>query len=79
MFFLHKFNSLINERFSDQSGISFYDEFLLILDKEGYSISPHTDAITKTITSLFYLPNDDSSLNLGTSIYASPTGFTDEG
>jgi len=77
--FLHKFNSLINERFSDQSGISFYDEFLLILDKEGYSISPHTDAIPKTITSLFYLPNDDSSLNLGTSIYASPTGFTDEG
>jgi len=41
----------------------------LLRDQTGYRIPPHTDASHKIFTLLFYLPKDDSSLNLGTSVY----------
>ena len=44
-------------------------EFLLMRDKENYVLTPHTDAPSKLISALFYLPPDDSGLMLGTSLY----------
>lgn len=42
----------------------------LVMDGEGYCISPHTDKSTKLISLLFYLPKDNSQEHLGTSIFA---------
>lgn len=41
----------------------------LVLDRENYSIGPHTDAKHKVLSYLFYLPRDLSLVNLGTSIF----------
>lgn len=41
----------------------------LVLDGENYSIGPHTDAVWKVVSLLFYLPPNDSLRGLGTSIY----------
>ncbi|BBK33745.1 hypothetical protein EDC65_3581 [Stella humosa] len=40
------------------------------IDGESYAIRPHTDNPRKMLTMLFYLPEDDSRADLGTSIYA---------
>lgn len=45
------------------------DEVLLIRDLAGYAIGPHTDSPAKVITALFYLPQDESLIQAGTSIY----------
>jgi hypothetical protein len=41
----------------------------LVLDSKNYSIGPHTDARHKVLSYLFYLPEDDSLIKHGTSIY----------
>jgi len=62
----------------DQQGLT--DEVLLIRDKAGYSIGPHTDSKAKVITVLFYLPADESLIGAGTSIYTpKKAGVTCEG
>ena len=35
-------------------------------DGEGYSITPHTDAVAKAVSMLYYLPRDDSGAEMGT-------------
>lgn len=51
---------------------------LLVRDKTGYSIGPHTDAPQKVCSGLLYLPDPMhiGSKDLGTSIYVSRTGKT---
>lgn len=48
-------------------GDEFTDEALLIRDKPGYAIGPHTDSPLKVISALFYLPIMES--DAGTSLY----------
>lgn len=40
-------------------------------DGEGYAITPHTDAVTKAVSMLYYLPRDDSRAEMGTRMYRS--------
>jgi FkbM family methyltransferase len=42
---------------------------LLVQDHTRYAIGPHTDAPHRLVSFLFYLPQDDSMRDLGTSIY----------
>jgi FkbM family methyltransferase len=57
----------------------FTDECLLIQDRPGYQIGPHTDSPVKVITALFYLPTEEIP-NAGTSIYTpKESGFTCKG
>ena len=40
-------------------------------DGDGYSITPHTDSVAKAVTMLYYLPEDDTRMDLGTRVYRS--------
>lgn len=66
---LRKFQPYIDLRFKENTEVEFFDEALLVQDVTNYSLGPHTDALRKVITMLFYLPADDSQSHLGTSIY----------
>ena len=56
------------------------DEVLLIRDKAGYSIGPHTDSPHKAMSALFYLPVNGENESAGTSMYApKEAGFTCDG
>lgn len=44
-------------------------DLLLIRDQPGYAIAPHTDSVNKVISGLFYLPDDNSLISEGTSIF----------
>lgn len=53
---------------------------LIVNDQTNYAIGPHTDAPHRLITLLFYLPQDRSMSELGTSIYVpKDRAFTDWG
>jgi hypothetical protein len=55
----------LSRRFgSTQVGL--YPIPILTRDVAGYSISPHTDTAWKGVTVQFYLPSDESALNIGT-------------
>lgn len=41
----------------------------LVRDRSNYAVGPHTDAPTKLVSLLFYLPTDDRLSQLGTSIF----------
>ena len=68
----HLFNSeelslTICKKFSCFGGT---DRAVLVRDRKGFSISPHTDCVTKLITAIFYLPSDDSLQDCGTEFYS---------
>lgn len=42
---------------------------LIVSDRTNYSIGPHTDGISRMLTFLFYIPQDDSLGAYGTSVY----------
>jgi hypothetical protein len=44
-------------------------EVRLVRDTEDYRIKPHPDGLNKIVTMQFYLPEDESMLDLGTSIF----------
>lgn len=55
-------------------------ETFLMRDYSSYSLGPHTDAISKVVSVLFYLPGDDSRPELGTSLYRTKVpGVEDKG
>lgn len=40
-------------------------------DGDGYAITPHTDAVAKAVSMLYYLPRDESRADVGTRVYRS--------
>lgn len=69
-----KFSAYVEARFPDFKELYFYDELLLINDTLNYSLGPHTDSPKKVMSFLFYLPSDESQIELGTSIYIPKDG-----
>ena len=56
------------------------EEMILIRDKPGYGLGPHSDSPSKALSALFYLPKDDALIEHGTSLYRpKQEGFTCEG
>ena len=66
---MNKFMPFIQARFNNVPNVQLYHETLLIQDTTNYAIGPHTDSPRKVVSVLFYMPKDDSQVNLGTSIY----------
>lgn len=66
-----KLRSLLNEKLGVEAVV---DETLLIQDKPGYSIGPHTDTPSKAVSALFYLTRNWTHLEHGTSIYVPLNG-----
>jgi hypothetical protein len=62
------FTESVLRKFGTRYRDDFYVTTQLIRDSLGYSIGPHTDIISKTLSILFYLPRDDSCMRYGTSI-----------
>jgi len=72
-----KFGAYLQHRFKDLRAQSFYDEALIVRDRTQYVLGPHTDATSKVLSFLFYLPPDASMAHLGTSLYVPrKPGFT---
>jgi hypothetical protein len=67
---MFKFREGIAERFGSGNELRTTTDLRLVRDITNYSISPHTDSPRKLVSLLFYLPADESMLDLGTSIYA---------
>jgi hypothetical protein len=73
---LDKFRVFIDVRFKGQQP-EFGDEALLVNDRTHYSLGPHTDAKSKVVSVLFYLPRDERLAKHGTSLYVPrKPGFT---
>lgn len=66
---LWKFGEVVKGRLGGRAGVSLRSEALLVDDRENYFLGPHSDNQKKVITALFYLPEDASRPDLGTSIY----------
>lgn len=64
-----KFGEFVQQRLGEIAQLRFHDEALLVQDYTTYALGPHTDAPTKVLSFLFYLPADDSRPHLGTSLY----------
>jgi hypothetical protein len=64
-----KFAPYLAHRFGDLRSVRFGHEALIVRDRTSYSLGPHTDAPSKALSFLFYLPPDASKAHLGTSIY----------
>jgi hypothetical protein len=50
-------------------------EIMLVRDTEDYVIKPHPDGLNKYVTFQFYLPSDDTQLELGTSLFRRRSGI----
>ncbi|MDY0870552.1 hypothetical protein [Dongia rigui] len=78
-----RFRPWIEQRFKTDGanrGLKVWHETFLMRDLETYSLGPHTDAVAKLVSMLFYLPGDDSSSELGTALYLpKDRSFTSEG
>jgi hypothetical protein len=46
------------------------EEAMLVRDRTRYALGPHTDAPHRLLTLLFYLPADNATAHLGTTLYA---------
>jgi hypothetical protein len=64
-----KFLPYLQDRFKDLRTQHFADEAMVVRDRTAYSLGPHTDAVSKVLSFLFYLPPDASMAQLGTSLY----------
>jgi hypothetical protein len=63
-----KFAGPLRQRYGRDS-LDVRIRFELQRDRAGFAIGPHTDAPHKVFTGLFYLPQDHSQKELGTSIF----------
>src|SRR5215475_4962985 len=50
-------------------------EIMLVRDTEDYVIKPHPDGLNKFVTFQFYLPSDETQLELGTSLFRRRRGI----
>lgn len=67
---IHLFFETVKERFaSARTQPQLTSNFDLVRDTTHYSIGPHTDTPKKLLSLLFYLPNEDSPLDIGTSLF----------
>jgi hypothetical protein len=66
---ISKFAPWLVQRLGDLRSVRFAWEALIVRDRTRYTLGPHTDAPSKALSFLFYLPADDSMAHLGTSIY----------
>lgn len=67
---MQKFAPWIPEcRQSADSLPTLFPEALLIRDRTGYKLGPHTDAVDRVLSLLFYLPRDNSLESEGTALY----------
>jgi hypothetical protein len=66
---ISKFAPYLAQRFGDLRSVRFGAEALIVRDRSTYTLGPHTDAPSKALSFLFYLPPDGSMAHLGTSIY----------
>ena len=66
---MYKFSESISLRFGETAQVHTSNEARLVRDLTNYAIAPHTDVPHKLVSLLFYLPPDESMLDLGTSIY----------
>lgn len=57
------------ERYPNQARPNFRSDWRFVQDGEGYSIGPHTDALKKVLSLLFYLPQHWADEDFGTGIY----------
>lgn len=74
---LNKFEAVADEHLKNASDCEITDEMLLVYDRTGYKLGPHTDSPSKVVTLLIYLPADERSAKHGTSIYLpKDPGFT---
>jgi hypothetical protein len=78
---MHKFGPEVAKRLAhDPSSSQLGIELKLVRDKENYALKPHTDAPSRMITLMIYLPKDESIKDYGTAIYRPKTpGFTCSG
>jgi hypothetical protein len=66
---LWKFGDTVKQRLAGVTGVNFRSEAMLVDDRVNYVLGPHSDNQKKVVTLLFYLPDDNSQPELGTSIY----------
>lgn len=67
---LHTFAGPIHDRFGAEAAWPEVSvEVQLIRHEAGYFLQPHSDANSKLVVLLIYLPQDDSTKHLGTSLY----------
>lgn len=64
-----EFKKAICEKFKLPDDQQYTEDVLLIRDKPGYQITPHTDTPHKVISALFYFPKDESDFSAGTNMY----------
>jgi hypothetical protein len=64
---LSKFFETVGPRLSDD--IQYKMDAQLIKDRTNHTLGPHTDHSRRLVVLLIYLPKDDTSLDLGTSLY----------
>ena len=67
--FLQKFGPLLEQRFENPQRLELRNEAMIVQDRTNFRLGPHTDARTKVLSLLLYLPADDTMPQLGTSMY----------
>lgn len=73
--FKQKFRRALETRFGCPiDRLSFYPVPIIVRDLPGYRIGIHTDVLKKAITVQFYLPDDESQMNIGTIFHEGDSG-----
>ena len=75
-----KYQHWMIDEYGEDQNISYRSEVSLFQDIDMWDLSPHTDQQSEIVGVFFYLPSDDTTPYLGTSIYTpKKPGFTSEG